>query len=56
MTEALIETVGSTYVRVGRNAVEDIYENLDYDFQIGKAVMLKGVLMGQLLLAVKQLE
>ena len=29
-----------TYVRVGRAAVPDVYENDDFDFQIGKAIQL----------------
>jgi len=37
MVEALIETYGPTYVRVGRNPVEDVYESTDYTFEIGKA-------------------
>jgi transketolase len=40
MTEALLVTKGPTYVRVGRNPVDDVYENLDYNFEIGKSVTL----------------
>lgn len=40
LTQALIETEGPTYVRVGRNPVEDVYTDMDYDFEIGKAVTL----------------
>lgn len=37
MVEQLIERQGPTYVRVGRNPVEDVYEDLSFDFEIGKA-------------------
>lgn len=40
MVEALIETVGPTYVRVGRNPVEDVYSSTDFDYTIGKAIEL----------------
>lgn len=40
MVEALLNEVGPTYVRVGRNPVEDVYESLDYEFCIGKANQL----------------
>lgn len=43
LVEKLIEAPKPTYVRVGRNPVEDVYEGLDYEFEIGKAnVMTKG--------------
>ncbi|OMF30823.1 transketolase [Paenibacillus sp. FSL H8-0548] len=41
MTQALAKHEGGTYVRIGRNPVEDVYESDDYDFQIGKAVVMK---------------
>lgn len=37
VVEALIETYGPTYMRIGRNPVEDVYESLDYEFTLGKA-------------------
>lgn len=40
MTEALLQHDGPTYVRVGRNPVEDVYTSVDYPFEIGKAVVL----------------
>ena len=40
MVEAMIEQYGPTYVRVGRNAVEDVYESIDFDYEIGKAITL----------------
>lgn len=42
MTEALVKHEGGVYVRIGRNAVEDIYESdADYEFVIGKAVTMR---------------
>ncbi|WNS45256.1 transketolase C-terminal domain-containing protein [Paenibacillus sp. MMS20-IR301] len=41
MTEALVNYEGGVYVRIGRNAVEDVYDSADYHFEIGKAVTLK---------------
>ncbi|MHA6530573.1 transketolase family protein [Paenibacillus sp. BAC0078] len=41
MTEALVKYDGGVYVRIGRNAVEDVYESDDYAFEIGKAVIMK---------------
>lgn len=41
MTEALVKHNGGVYVRIGRNAVEDVYESDDYPFEIGKAVKMK---------------
>ena len=36
VVEALLETYGPTYMRIGRNPVEDVYESLDYKFELGK--------------------
>ena len=41
MIEALIEYDKPVYIRVGRNPVADCYLNEDYEFEIGKAVMMK---------------
>ncbi|MRN52205.1 transketolase family protein [Paenibacillus monticola] len=41
MTEALVQHKGGVYVRIGRNAVEDVYESDDYEFEIGKAVRMR---------------
>ncbi|WP_042196340.1 transketolase family protein [Paenibacillus camerounensis] len=41
MTEALVQYEGGVYVRIGRNAVEDVYESDEYDFEIGKAVTMR---------------
>lgn len=41
MTEALVKHQGGVYVRIGRNAVEDVYESDDYEFVIGKAITLR---------------
>lgn len=41
MTEALVEHEGGVYVRIGRNAVEDVYESDDYEFIIGKSVQMR---------------
>jgi len=38
--EQLIDRKGPAYIRIGRNPVPDVYENADYDFEIGKAVTL----------------
>lgn len=38
--KALLSHKGPAYVRIGRNAVEDVYETEEYDFKIGKAVTL----------------
>lgn len=40
MTEALVKHEGGVYVRIGRNAVEDVYTSADYVFEIGKAVTM----------------
>lgn len=39
--EKLVDDIGPAYIRVGRNAVEDVYENDDYNFEIGKGVTLR---------------
>lgn len=41
MTEALVKHQGGVYVRIGRNAVEDVYESDDYEYEIGKAVTMR---------------
>ncbi|QDY84051.1 transketolase family protein [Paenibacillus polymyxa] len=41
MTEALVQHEGGAYVRIGRNAVEDVYPSDNYPFEIGKAVTLQ---------------
>lgn len=41
MMEALLQYEGPAYIRVGRNPVEDVYENSDFGFEIGKAVTLR---------------
>ncbi|WP_337099128.1 transketolase family protein [Paenibacillus sp. YIM B09110] len=41
MTEALVAYEGGAYIRIGRNAVEDVYDSDDYEFTIGKAVTLR---------------
>ncbi|MDD9268951.1 transketolase family protein [Paenibacillus sp. GCM10023248] len=41
MTEALVNYEGGAYVRIGRNAVEDVYDSDDYEFVIGQAVRLR---------------
>ncbi|HZG85990.1 transketolase family protein [Paenibacillus sp.] len=41
MTEALVKHEGGVYVRIGRNPVEDVYENDEYEFEIGKAVTMR---------------
>lgn len=40
MMEALIKTDEPTYIRIGRNPVEDVYPSGDYEFTIGKAVTM----------------
>lgn len=40
MFQALVASEQPAYIRLGRNPVEDCYEE-DYDFEIGKAVMMK---------------
>ncbi|MEI2396168.1 transketolase family protein [Paenibacillus phytohabitans] len=41
LTEALVKYDGGVYVRIGRNAVEDVYDTDNYPFEIGKAVTMK---------------
>ncbi|OAS14338.1 transketolase family protein [Paenibacillus oryzisoli] len=41
MTEALVNHNGGVYIRIGRNAVEDVYESHDYEFIIGKSVRMR---------------
>jgi transketolase len=40
LTEALVSYEGPAYIRIGRNAVEDVYEAEDFSFQIGKAITM----------------
>jgi transketolase len=43
LVEALVDRPHPVYVRVGRNAVPNVYENFDCPFEIGKAnVLLEG--------------
>ncbi len=42
MIEALVDYDRPAYIRVGRNPVEDCYLSDDYEFEIGKAVTMKG--------------
>lgn len=41
MFQALATSDQPAYIRIGRNPVEDCYDSLDYDFEIGKAVTLR---------------
>lgn len=41
MFNALVDSPLPAYIRLGRNPVEDCYENSDYDFKIGQAVKLR---------------
>jgi transketolase len=41
MTEALLKYDGPVYVRIGRNPVEDVYEDTNYNYEIGKAVTMR---------------
>ena len=41
LTQALVKYEGGVYVRIGRNPVEDVYENDEYEFEIGKAVTMR---------------
>lgn len=41
MTEALLKYDGPAYIRIGRNPVEDVYQDSDYEYEIGKAVTMK---------------
>ena len=38
--QKLVKLPEPGYVRVGRNAVPDVYENDDFEFELGKATML----------------
>ena len=38
--KALLQYEGAVYLRIGRNAVPDVYESEDFDFQLGKAVTM----------------
>ena len=40
LVEALVNRPKPAYIRVGRNAVPDVYENDDFDFELGKSNML----------------
>lgn len=60
LTEALLEDKDPAYVRVGRNAVEDIYEENNVPFEMDKAVFLKEgtdlaiIACGEMVLAAKR--
>ena len=41
MTEALLKYDGPVYVRIGRNAVQDVYQDENYEYEIGKAVTMR---------------
>lgn len=41
LVEQLVDYPHPVYVRVGRNAVPDVYENNDFDFTIGKSIQLQ---------------
>lgn len=41
LVKELIDYPHPVYVRVGRNAVPDVYENDDFDFKIGKSIQLQ---------------
>lgn len=41
MTEALLKYDGPVYVRIGRNPVEDVYQDENYEYEIGKAVTIR---------------
>lgn len=40
LVRKLVELPEAAYVRVGRNAVPDVYENDDFEFELGKATTL----------------
>jgi len=42
LMEELVNYEGPVYVRVGRNAVEEVHQSADYEFEIGKADQLSG--------------
>ena len=41
MMEAIMDDSIPTYIRVGRNPVEEVHENDDFDLEIGKAIELR---------------
>lgn len=41
LVERLVDHPHPAYIRVGRNAVPDVYESDDFDFELGKATQLK---------------
>lgn len=41
MMSSLLDYEGPVYVRVGRNPVEDVYSDLNYNYEIGKAVVMR---------------
>lgn len=41
LVEQLVDYPYPVYVRVGRNAVPDVYENDDFDYEIGKSIQLQ---------------
>ncbi len=41
LAEQLVDYPHPVYVRVGRNAVPDVYENDNFDYQIGKSIRLQ---------------
>lgn len=41
MFKALVESDEPAYVRLGRNPVQDVYDSTDFEFEIGKANVLK---------------
>ncbi len=41
LVKELVDYSHPVYVRVGRNAVPDVYENDDFDFHIGKSIQLQ---------------
>lgn len=43
MVEALVKYNGPAYIRIGRNPVDDVYENKSFNFEIGKGnIMCEG--------------
>lgn len=41
MMEALLKYEGPAYIRIGRNPVEDIYSDTNFEYEIGKAITLR---------------
>ncbi|MBP2070953.1 transketolase family protein [Thermoanaerobacterium butyriciformans] len=41
MMSSLLDYEGPVYVRVGRNPVEDVYSDLNYNYEIGKAIVMR---------------